>query len=396
MGSNNEVNHFEENREGITHVSFEGNLKCDRPDDVNGAHLIEIEEDDDSRDSNIFLDNLPDEIVSYILTNFLDGKSLSTALIGFLGHSAKRDLIWRYFQSSLSARTHKLCRSNYLPKLHNDIWKELPHYTDIMKHMTDNSQLCARVRRFSQICVILTFFEPFITPRQQQGRYIENEKENHGGIEFPIWSGTLKSRSHHFASTTSDSRDYRNRSQTSQQHTTTVEEASIVMSMPHTSWCNLYLSTWREFNALPCIEPAVRRATPLPPVLRIRGNNHNDQQSLRRFASILEARDEVGCIRHGITSLCQPGGYLSSIIFMSRKQAIRRWESQSYISQPFQSTWPLTIESVDGEDELFGFLVTRDYNKEREHVSIEMLAESILAYMLDHEARCSEILGHAS
>jgi hypothetical protein len=346
---------------------------------TNNAHVIEAEDDDQRANGNNVLDILPKEILNVILTSFLDGKSLSTGLLAFLGTKSKRDMVWQCFQTALSTRVRIVCGSPYMPVLHKNLWEELPPHADqlaIVASNDRNQQYKGRIRQYSEICIILSFFEPSILHKRLSNISLEGE-DDPCGVEFPIWSGSLKSKADNF-----DPNTHSTSKRNSTNAPARVEESSIVMSMPHSSWCILYMSTWGKFRSLPCIAPTVRRAIPLPPVLRIHGAQQEDELTLRRFATLLEARDEVGCVRHGITSLQQAGGYLSSLIFMSRKQALRRWEAQSFISKPRHATWPLDVETTEGEDELFGFLVARDYNKEQDPVTIELLVDSLLAFLI--------------
>ena len=115
----------------------------------------------------------------------------------------------------------------------------------------------------------------------------------------------------------------------------------VVVSLPNSTWQPILLSEWSKLHNNVVLRPRPRRATPLPPLARIRAINATAAyDGLARISAKLTATDEV-------IELDVPKG--SKILIFSRVQACERMKASSiwqyYLKQHRdivdEETWPL-------------------------------------------------------
>jgi len=129
----------------------------------------------------------------------------------------------------------------------------------------------------------------------------------------------------------------------------------VLVSLPNSTWQPILLSEWSKLHNNVVLRPRPRRATPLPPLARIRAiNGTAAYDGLARVSAKLTATDEV-------IELDVPKG--STILIFSRVQACERMKASSiwqyYLKQHRhivdEETWPLAY-ACRGYDDASGLI----------------------------------------
>jgi len=308
---------------------------------VDEKYILSLEKNLDPLDPSL-LDDLPPGIMLSILAKFCDTPSLAALLVAATSSASRREAFLNEFASALTMRIDMLEKAGAIPATKgNARWNR-----QTMKIADELRKFCAVetgssgrsdgansltwgnfLSRLKDLALVLPplrlFGDELKDGRGKKMCPTWNDIENScNRFELPIWVG--KMRLVYKLLCGLDNGAY----------------LQVVVSLPNSTWQPILLSEWDKLQniQLPLLRPRPRRATPLPPLARIRLDNSAADRSsiIARVSAKLTATDEV--MANG-----------SKILIFSRVQACERMKASSiwqyYLKQHRdivdEETWPL-------------------------------------------------------
>ena len=326
---------------------------------VDEEYILGLEKNLEPLDPSL-LGDLPPGVFPSILAKFCDTPSLAVLLVAVTSSASRREAFLNDFASGFSMRIDMLEKSGAFPatkgnarwnrqtmKIADELRKFCAVETGSSGSDDDANSVtwCNFLSRLKDLTLVLPplrlFWDELKTGRGKKLRPVYNDMENCNRFELPIFFGNMGTFVYQLGGRAEFG-----------------VNPYVVVSLPHSTWQPILLSEWGKLHnsqRLPFLRPRPRRATPLPPLARIRMDklvptHINSLPPIFRVSAKLTATDEV-------IELDVPNG--SKILIFSRVQACERMKASSiwqyHLKQHRdivdEETWPLAYAYGGGDED---------------------------------------------